>query len=140
MEEKILCPIDFSESSIKALKYAIKLAKKEHLGVTVLFSYRLIQPGRGEEILSFRDKMEEAARERFDVLEKFFDNGVKTDHEFLVEIGFFSDCIARQVRNKKVRKIVIDNHMHEIINDLNQPPESFLNSLPVPVIVIGDEE
>jgi hypothetical protein len=136
MRGKILCPIDFSESSIEALKYAIDMANKEGRGVTVLYSYRLIQPDQEEEILKFRNRVELRARERFCMLEPFFHNGTVTDHEFLIEIGFFSDCILRQIRNNQVDKIVMDGNMRRLI--VERPQESFLGSLPVPVIIVGD--
>ncbi|MFO7256241.1 MAG: universal stress protein [Bacteroidota bacterium] len=137
MKGKILCPIDFSESSIEALKYAIEMANKEGRGVTVLYSYRLIQPDQEEEILKFRNRVELRARERFCMLEPFFHNGTVTDHEFLIEIGFFSDCILRQVRNNQVDKIVLDSNMRRLI--VERPHESFLGSLPVPVIIVGGD-
>lgn len=137
MKGKILCPIDFSESSIEALKYAIEMAKREERGVTVLYSYRLIEPDQGDGILKFRNRVEMRARARFCMLEPFFHNGTVTDHEFLIEIGFFSDCILRQVRNERIDKIVIDDKMRRLVNDL--PHGGFLASLPVPVIIVGDD-
>jgi nucleotide-binding universal stress UspA family protein len=137
MKGKILCPIDFSETSIEALKYAIEIANKEGRSVTVLYSYRLIQPDQEEEILKFRNRVELRARERFCMLEPFFHNGTMTDHEFLIEIGFFSDCIIRQVRNNHVDKIVMDRNMRRLIVEF--PPDSFLGSLPVPVVIVGDD-
>lgn len=137
MKGKILCPIDFSDSSIEALKYAIHMANEEGRAVTVLYSYRLIQPDQEEEILKFRNRIELRARERFCMLEPFFHNGTVTDHEFLIEIGFFSDCILRQVRSNDVDKIVMDRNMRRLITEL--PQDSFLGSLPVPVIIVGDD-
>lgn len=137
MKGRILCPIDFSEASIEALKCAIEIARKERMGITVLFSYRLIEMEQGEEIMHFKNKMEASAREKFSAIEHFFDNGVSTDYEFVIEIGFFSDCISRQIRTAPVAKVVIANGMRPLLNDkhLNQTP--FLYSLSVPVIVVG---
>jgi hypothetical protein len=137
MKGKILCPIDFSESSIEALKFAIDMANKEGRSVTVLYSYRLIQPDHEEEILKFRNRVELRARERFCMLEPFFHNGTMTDHEFLIEIGFFADCILRQVRNNSIDKIVMDNNMRRLITEI--PQDSFLGSLPVPIIIVGGD-
>ncbi|HLT79489.1 MAG TPA: universal stress protein [Cyclobacteriaceae bacterium] len=137
MKGKILCPIDFSESSIEALKYAIEMANKEGRSVTVLYSYRLIQPDQEEEILKFRNRVELRARERFCMLEPFFHNGTITDHEFLIEIGFFGDCILRQIRTNSVDKIVIDKNMRRLITE--RPQDAFLGSLPVPVVIVGDD-
>lgn len=138
MKGRILCPIDFSESSIEALKCAIEIARKECMGITVLFSYRLIEMGQGEEIMNFKNKMEASAKERFSAIEHFFNNGVNIDYEFVIEIGFFSDCISRQIRTGTVAQIVIDNGMRPLLNDkhLNQMP--FLYSLSIPVIVVGE--
>ena len=138
MERRILCPIDFSESSIEALKCALEIARKEHLGVTVLYSYRLIQTEQGEEILDFKNRREASAKEKFSTIERLFDNGMCTDYEFVIEIGFFSDCIARQIRTGTVTKIVIDNKMRPLLNDRHLNQESFRHSLPIPVIVVGE--
>ncbi|HEX7015052.1 MAG TPA: universal stress protein [Cyclobacteriaceae bacterium] len=137
MKGKILCPIDFSETSIEALKYAIQMANKEGSCVTVLYSYRLIQPDQEEEILKFRNRIELRARERFCMLEPFFHNGTVTDHEFLIEIGFFADCILRQVRENGVDKIVMDRNMRRLITE--RPQDVFLRTLPVPVIIVGED-
>ncbi len=138
MEGRILCPIDFSESSIDALRCALEIARKERLGVVVLYSYRLIQTDQDEEIIEFKNKTEAAAKEKFSAFEHLFQNGVTTDHEFVVEIGFFSDCISRQIRTKPITKIVIDNKMRPLLNDSHLNQEPFLRSLPIPVVVVGE--
>lgn len=140
MKKSILCPIDFSESSIRALQYAINLAKKDRSGITVLYSFRLIQSPGDEGVVTFKKKMENDARERFTSLEKFFENDRRIDHQFIVEVGFFPDSIAGQVRKNSVSKIVIDKEMYPLINeslnDHRQPVESLLNALNIPVIVV----
>jgi nucleotide-binding universal stress UspA family protein len=142
MKKSILCPIDFSKSSVNALQYAIELAKKEHSGITVLYSFRLIQPKNGEGVVSFRKKMEKTALEKFTGLEKYFETDKQVDHRFLVEIGFFSDSIASQVRKNAISKVVIGNDMYPLINDHiighHQPMTSYLNSLRIPLIVVPE--
>ena len=140
MEGRILCPIDFSESSIKALKCALEIARNEHLGIIVLYSYRLIQTDQGEEILDFKNKKEALAKERFSAIEHLFENGPNIHYEFVIEIGFFSDCIVRQIRTAPVTKIVIDNEMRPLLNDKHLNREPFLLSLSVPVIVVGGSD
>lgn len=108
------------------------------MGLTVLYSYRLIQTEQGEEILDFKNKMEASAKEKFSTIEHFFDNSVSTDHEFVIGIGFFSDCIARQIRTGSVTKIVIANKMRPLLNDRHLNQEPFLHSLSIPVILVGE--
>src|SRR5690606_3628214 len=106
----------------------------------VLYSYRLIQTDQGEEILDFKNKKEALAKERFSAIEHLFDNGANIHYELVIEIGFFSDCIVRQIRTAPVAKIVIDNEMRRLLNAKHLNREPFLLSLTVPVIVVGGSD
>src|SRR5690606_31809515 len=138
-DKTILCPIDFSDSSILALKYAIQLAQEEQSGVTVLYSFRLIQQEENQEIHLFKKSMEEEARKRFSQLEEFFTLHDKVPHNFFIEIGFMEDNIAGHLRKNSVSKVVVDRDMCQAGEAKNGIPKKFLESLNVPVIMVPEQ-
>src|SRR5688572_10316954 len=70
MKDTILCAIDFSESSIQAFQYAVRLANTTNSKLAILFSYRLIQTGQPEGVLGFKKKMDFEATQKYQELEK----------------------------------------------------------------------
>ena len=139
MDKTILCPIDFSDSSIQALEYAIDLAQQEKSSITVIYSFRLIQSEEGQEIRLFKKTMEEEANKRFRQLEDSFSKESAVDHRFLVEIGFMEDSIASQLKKNEVSKVVVDRAMCQSNDRESGIPKKFLESLKVPVIVVPDK-
>jgi nucleotide-binding universal stress UspA family protein len=140
MSKTVLCPIDFSDSSLGALSYAVTAAHAKGAGLTVLFSYRLIQHEKGEEILVFRKKMEEEARRQFKMLESKFKDQLAAVPDFLVQIGFISDSIQSYVRKHAVELLVLDRGIYHLLNDHGHAaPDEFLSSLNVPFVIVPEK-
>jgi len=140
MHKSILCPIDFSDSSIGALRYAVKAAHDKGVGLTILYAYRLIQPEKGEEILVFRKKMEEKARTQFQTLSTIFKDKLDEVPDFIVQIGFVSDSIMSYIRKHTVELLVLDRGIYHLLNDHgNMAPEEFLTSLNVPFVIVPEK-
>ena len=53
--KSILCAIDFSESSLNALKYAADLSARYNSHLTVLYPYRLLPAGK-EDVMERKTK------------------------------------------------------------------------------------
>jgi nucleotide-binding universal stress UspA family protein len=132
MPKSILCAIDFSESSLNALKWAADLSAKFNTHLTVLYPYRLLQTGK-EDVVEIKKKNVELATRKFEVLEGDYLNGKVKSFEFSPEVGFLSDRIEDHLRKNSVLMMVIGKNM----NSANQENlDDLLNRVKVPVVVI----
>ena len=136
MKDQILCAIDFSESSIQALKWADKIAAATGAHLSVQFSYRLIQAGKVPDVLSFKRKTEEESRQKFAEIEKDLLHN-RLHKSFITEIGFCSDNIENFVRKNPSTLVVLSEELAENIYDhKGQSLVQFLKGLGVPLLVV----
>ena len=140
MHKTVLCPIDFSDASLISLDYAVKMAKKENLGLSVLYNFRLIQKEKDEEIVTFKRRMEGEAREKFRALEKNFPETVKEDCRFMVEVGFIADSIKAHARKNEVAFLVMDSEIGTSLGLNGRTSGAFLEDLGVPVIIVPEKK
>jgi hypothetical protein len=140
MKDHILCAIDFSESSVAALQWANKIAKGSNASLAVLYSYRLLQTGKLNDIVSFRRKTEEDSRKKFAEMEKIvFSGDVPTS--FITEIGFFSDNIENFIRKNPMTLVVLSESMANTIYDhKGQSLLHFLKTLQVPLLIVPEHK
>jgi nucleotide-binding universal stress UspA family protein len=139
MKDTILCAIDFSESSIQAFQYAVRLASTANAKLTILFSYRLIQTGQPEGVLGFKKKMETEAQEKYQEMEKKVINGQDLSRVFITEIGFMADNLESYIRKNPIAMLVLCHSMYLSLNDHKGPTfEKFLNSVNVPLLIVPD--
>ncbi|MBI1766986.1 MAG: universal stress protein [Bacteroidetes bacterium] len=128
MKKGILCAIDFSASSKEALRWSINLAQKLNHHLTVLYTYRLLQPYNGE-VVEMKRKIEDEALKKFSTLEKelLIDQGVSYD--FKAEVGFVADRAKDHFKKNGVDLLVVGKKMNainkqsfdELIVDLQMP-------------------
>lgn len=134
----ILCPFDFSKGSVRALKYAFELAEEMNGNVTVLYSYRLIQPDHNGQILSFRREKEAQVHREFQEVLASLDK--KAPFRFVIEIGFLSDSVANHIRKNHIDMLVLGREMCNAINDHKEYAlDVFLNNLTIPVVIVPVE-
>jgi nucleotide-binding universal stress UspA family protein len=139
MKDQILCAIDFSESSVQALRWAYRLAKSGKLPLVVLYSYRLLQTGKLNDIVSFRKKTEEESRQKFAEWEKTVLHA-DVPASFVTEIGFFSDTIENYIRkNTGVLVVLSESMAHSIYDHKGQSLLHFLKGLQVPLLIVPDK-
>ncbi len=137
MKDHILCAIDFSESSVNALRWANKIAGGTAADLAVLYSYRLIQTGKVADILSFQRKTEEEAKRSYLALSAGVKNGTAVPSSFITEIGFYSDNIEKFVRKNPSSVVVLSEKLaREIYDHKGQPLLSFLGTLQVPLFIV----
>jgi hypothetical protein len=139
MKDHILCAIDFSESSVPAIQWAFKVAKGSDTILAVMYSYRLLQTGKLNDIVSFKRKTEEDSRRKFAEMEKVVFAG-DVPVTFITEIGFFSDNIENFIRKNPQTMVVLSQSMANTIYDhKGQSLNHFLKALKVPVLIAPDE-
>jgi nucleotide-binding universal stress UspA family protein len=132
MSKSILCAIDFSESSLNALKWAAELSAKFNSHLTVLYPYRLLQTSK-EDVVELKKKNVELATRKFEALENDYLNGKVTSFEFTPEVGFLTDRIEDHLRKNSILMMVIGKNMN---SSSQENLDDLLNSVKVPVVVI----
>lgn len=132
LTKRIVCTIDFSESSKDALKWAVSLAIQHKTHLTVLYTYRLSNSRNGE-VMDLRKKIEENAALNFSILEDEIIKGKGVSYDFKAEVGFVSSRIADYVRKEGVSFLVMGREM----NSSNR--ESFdelAENIQVPFVIV----
>jgi hypothetical protein len=115
----ILCVIDLSETSIKVLEVAAKMAYANKTHLTILFPYRLINNGFRDDVSKLKAKLELDAWEKFEVIEKNVGALKLVGFDFHPEIGFAADRINSYLRNTKVDMIILSQPQADSIGDVN---------------------
>lgn len=136
----ILCVIDLSESTVKVLEVAARMAYAYKSHLTILFPYRLINTPYTGEISTLKKKLEQEAKERFQSLEKHVSVLHLISYDFQPEIGFTIDRINSFVKRNEVDSVVIGQHQSDIINEVN--PGAFQNLIKttkLPFTIVPEE-
>ena len=115
----VLCVVDLSESSVRVLEVAARMAYANKTHLTILFPYRLISYAYKEDISKLKGKLEQEAREKFSVIQKQVEILNNISFEFHPEIGFAVDRINSYVRQNNVDMIVISQTQANSINEVN---------------------
>ena len=132
MNKCILCPIDFSESSATALKWAAELSSKLNYHLMVLYPYRLLQL-TNDDVVHLKKKNEEHASKKFADLEKHYLKGKNISFEFSPEIGFVNDRVDYHLKKEAIAMLVISKHLNL---QGNETQEDFIRNANVPVLVV----
>ncbi len=139
-KKTILCAIDFSESSLQALAWTMKLAQLTQAQVTALFCYRLIAAGDDEETLDLKKNMEMQALKKFKEIEEKLIGGKTVTYQFLTEVGFFPFRIEMFMRKSPVNLLVLGNSIIDNFNEYKKLSfEQFLKSSKVPIVIVPEE-
>lgn len=110
MDERIntiLCAIDFSESSIHALRWAADMAMLLDAHLTIVYPYRLIRPETGGEAVRMKKVLEEEALRKFEPLKHDILTGITISYDFMPEVGFISDRVRDHAQKKALRFLVM---------------------------------
>ncbi len=113
MSASVLCIIDFSESSRKALQWAIANAMSHKSHLTILYPYRLTRAQYGESAIALRKKIEDEARKSFGILEQDLLVNKKISYDFKTEVGFISDRVEEHTKNHPVVFMVINKSIRK---------------------------
>jgi len=132
MPKSILCAIDFSESSLNALKWAAELSAKFNTHLTVLYPYRLLQATK-EDVIDVKKKNEELAARKFAALENDYLNGKVVSFDFTAEVGFLADRIEDHLRKNSILMMVIGKNMN---SSSTENLDDLISHVKVPVVVI----
>lgn len=115
--KSIVCALDFSESSDKALEVASALARKHQAHLSILFSYRLLPAELSDEASTLKSRILTEVKEKFLTLEKKFGLPGTLDYEFKTEIGFLADRVESFARKKNIDLVVLSEEQAHAMND-----------------------
>jgi nucleotide-binding universal stress UspA family protein len=111
LTKRILCTIDFTESSKDALRVALSLAHLLNTHLTILYTYRLTNSYNGEAVEQKR-KIEEAAYRNFSTVENELLQNDSVPYDFKVEVGFISNRVKDHAKKNGVSFLVMGNKMN----------------------------
>jgi universal stress protein A len=142
--DRILVPIDFSECSHKALRYAIPLAKEHAAAITLLYvvpkQYETYDYG-GPNMPSLEAQMFVDGEKR---LRGMIEDEVKDEvpAEQIVRTGAAVDEILAAARDLPANLIVISTHGHTGLRHmlLGSVAEQVVRRAPCPVLVVREQE
>ncbi len=132
MAKSILCAIDFSESSVNALKWAAEFSSRFKCHLTVLYPYRLLATTK-EDVIKVKKENEEIAIRKFTSLETDYLNGKVMSFDFSAEVGFLADRIEDHLRKNSILILVIGKHMN---SSSQENLDDLINKVKVPVVVV----
>ena len=142
--KQILVPIDFSDCSIKALEYALPLAKQFGASLRLLYVAQAVYPVAALGPLDLASlqagERTEAEEKLTQLVNKVVGNTARA--EVLVTTGQPSDEIARVARESETDLIVISTHGHTGIKHLwlGSVAEGVVRKSPCPVLVVREKE
>ncbi|HEY5823099.1 MAG TPA: universal stress protein [Cyclobacteriaceae bacterium] len=128
----ILCLIDFSESSTRALQWAVQMADIQHAHVTVLHVFRLLKSKNGEALLMKKAK-EAEANSHFVELERSLLLNKKISYDFKTEVGFINDRIDDYTSKNAIQFLVIDKSLTECNRESF---DELLKNVQIPMVII----
>jgi nucleotide-binding universal stress UspA family protein len=110
MKKGILCVVDFSDSSREALRWSIQLAQELNTHLTVLYTYRLLQPYSGD-ALEMKRKIEEEASKKLQELEKEILLNAGVSYSLKTEVGFIADRAKDHAKKNGADLLVVGNKL-----------------------------
>ncbi len=129
----ILCAIDFSESSIHALRWAVEIAVLLEAHLTIVYPYRLIRTGNGTEVVQLKKAIEEEAMRNFAPLEKDILGNLSLSYDFRPEVGFISDRVRDHVQKQPLSFLVMGKMLDDGGTELLQ---NLVGEINVPVMIV----
>jgi nucleotide-binding universal stress UspA family protein len=115
LPKRILVPLDGSDSSFQAAKYAIKLAKMAQ--AEIIFMHAVVDPpyveykAAGLVIARYIEEAKRHAEMWYESLRELAaKEGVKASSETILDIGSAADSIIKYAESKKVDLIVMGTH------------------------------
>lgn len=125
----ILCAIDFSESSLEALRWAAEIAQQQHQHMTIVYPYRLNVLNRKEDIVQMKKNIDQDAASNFEKIAREVLGGLHVSFDFRSEVGFMNDRVEEHVRKGNVSLVVMSKKMalgskdnlHDLIDHAGVP-------------------
>lgn len=132
--DKILCPVDFDQNSVRALRIASDLAQERN---ATLYLLHVVGVPPGPEVAMRFGQMEAAARAKLARLAQRWIDG-KTRYELDVAMGDPGGEVLRIAKRKRVNLIVMATHGKKGLRRLilGSVAERVVREAPCPVLTL----
>jgi nucleotide-binding universal stress UspA family protein len=123
----ILCVIDFSDASLQAIQWSIPEAGRNSLHISILYTYRLDQLRKRDNVVQSKKAMDTEAVEKFERLGGAMLRDGHVSFDFHSEVGFIRDRIMEHIRKNNVvllvmgRKVAGSESFQELITEIDVP-------------------
>jgi len=143
--QKVLVPVDFSEFSKKAVRYAVRFAEQFSAALVVV---HVVEPVRYPESVIIPPEMEEANQARLKQARKSLaafarkEVPAKIASECVVRFGVPFDAIVKAAKELDADLIVISTHGHTGLKHLflGSTAERVVRLAPCPVLTVREQE
>ncbi|MTI21771.1 universal stress protein [Fulvivirga sp. RKSG066] len=113
---KILYPIDFSDASVKALHYVVKLSEVSCADLILLHTYRLFgADATNHNLAEAKHMLENNAQMAFEKIEEEMLKHSSVQCSFHSEVGFISDRIISSIEPLNIDLIILCTNIHQQI-------------------------
>lgn len=126
---------DFSEASIRALRWAIPEAQKHHLHLSVLYPYRLDSVRKNENAVISKKDLDRVASERFEHLMEGMLQASEVTYDFHSEVGFLRDRIVDHARKNNVVMLVMAKSQ---VSEESFP--ELVEELQIPLVIVPEDK
>lgn len=106
----ILCPIDFSDTSLNALEYAVRLGEKHHARLTMLYVFTEEEFNKKlstEEVKSFGEYSDEASDQLSSIADQLSTRKKGCQIDWKVVPGKFVPCVQQVIEDLKSDLLVM---------------------------------
>ena len=129
----ILCVIDLSDSSLQAVQWAIPLALKEGMHISVLHPYRLNQLKKKQDAVQSKNEIDREASDKFRKVAEGLLKSNNISFDFRSEVGFLHDRIREHARKQRMALLVICKNLA-----INNPEslQELIKEMDVPTVIV----
>jgi len=137
----LLCPVDFSPASMGALHYALALARRFHIAVTVLAVDDTLLANVGDARMGQGWSHAATERELRAFVAQAQGTGLIVDVDYEVRIGKAAPQILEVARERHCRLIVMSTHGRSGISKVifGTTAERVLRETPLPVLLVPED-
>lgn len=132
----ILCMIDLSEDSRRALKAAAQNAFIEKADLLVLYPYRLKNQQVGEEKVSIKRRLEMDAHKRFNEMKLTISELTNIHYTFSAEVGFDTDRLEAHLQSQPLHSLYLCKSF-AIQADSNSDWSELISKLNIPMVLVS---
>lgn len=133
LTDSILCLIDFSEDSIRALRWTAGIAMSLHAHMTIVHPYRLVHSDKKEDLVQAKKELDMKAANNFEKIAlDIFKDGTVT-YDFRPEVGFIYDRVRDHSRRNKILFVAIEK---KFALNKKEALDELIEQIEVPLVII----
>jgi hypothetical protein len=135
LQKTVLCMIDLSADSQRALQMAARVAKQNGNELVVLYPYRLKNQQVGEPKITMKQRLEREAYTRFDNMKENIKELDSIPYTFSPEVGFETDRLEAYLQTKPIESVYLCKSIATQA-EANSDWQTFVSGLQVPMETI----